>query len=234
MKKKILALCLVVVLAVTAVTGATLAYFTDTDNETNTFTVGNVSIDLVEDYTDGSELMPGVENAVKKEAKIVNDGANNVYVWAEILIPASLDDGDDNSPQAPGLGNSLHFNFPADSTMEWGDGKWTMMHNGNGLANGFAGTVTIDGVVYNKFVYLYVEELEKDAETSLFLSQAYLDSKVTLCEDEGCEGYILADGKTCYTGAWEILVYAYGIQAEGFENVYAAYDAYDGDIPYAE
>ena len=33
MKKKILALCLVVVLAITAVTGATLAYFTDTEDE---------------------------------------------------------------------------------------------------------------------------------------------------------------------------------------------------------
>ena len=37
MKKKILALCLVVVLGITAVTGVTLANFTETDVETNTF-----------------------------------------------------------------------------------------------------------------------------------------------------------------------------------------------------
>lgn len=48
MKKKILALCLVVVLAVTAVTGATLAYFTDTREATNTFTVGELEIKLDE------------------------------------------------------------------------------------------------------------------------------------------------------------------------------------------
>lgn len=48
MKKKIVALCLCVALAVVAIGGATLAYFTDTDNETNTFTVGNVKIDLIE------------------------------------------------------------------------------------------------------------------------------------------------------------------------------------------
>ena len=48
MKKKILVLCLVVALAVTAVVGGTLAYFTDKDAETNTFTVGNVKIDLLE------------------------------------------------------------------------------------------------------------------------------------------------------------------------------------------
>ena len=53
MKKKILVLCLVVALAVTAVVGGTLAYFTDTDNETNTFTAGGVKIDLIEQERDG-------------------------------------------------------------------------------------------------------------------------------------------------------------------------------------
>lgn len=48
MMKKFLALCLVVVLAAIAVTGVTLAYFTASDEETNTFTVGNVEIDLIE------------------------------------------------------------------------------------------------------------------------------------------------------------------------------------------
>jgi len=49
MKKKILALCLVVVLAVTAVTGATLAYFTDTDAAKNVMTTGNVDIKQLEE-----------------------------------------------------------------------------------------------------------------------------------------------------------------------------------------
>ena len=48
MKKKIIALCLCVALLAVAVVGASLAYFTDTDNATNTFTVGNVKIDLIE------------------------------------------------------------------------------------------------------------------------------------------------------------------------------------------
>ena len=48
MKKKILSLCLVLALAAVAIVGGTLAYFTDTDAETNVFTVGNVSIDLIE------------------------------------------------------------------------------------------------------------------------------------------------------------------------------------------
>lgn len=48
MKKKILAICLCVALAAVAIVGASLAYFTDTDKEVNTFTVGNVKIDLIE------------------------------------------------------------------------------------------------------------------------------------------------------------------------------------------
>ena len=48
MKKKIVSLCLVVALLAVAIGGATLAYFTDTDEETNVFTVGNVIIDLIE------------------------------------------------------------------------------------------------------------------------------------------------------------------------------------------
>ena len=48
MKKKLTAIFLCVALAAIAIVGASLAYFTDTDSATNTFTVGNVKIDLIE------------------------------------------------------------------------------------------------------------------------------------------------------------------------------------------
>ena len=48
MKKKLTAIFLCVALVAIAIVGASLAYFTDTDEATNTFTVGNVSIDLIE------------------------------------------------------------------------------------------------------------------------------------------------------------------------------------------
>ena len=48
MKKKLLVLSLCVVLAAIAIAGASLAYFTDTKSATNTFTVGNVKIELLE------------------------------------------------------------------------------------------------------------------------------------------------------------------------------------------
>ena len=52
MKKKIVALCLVLALALTAIGGATLAYFTDTEQKTNTFTIGNIDIVIEEDMKD--------------------------------------------------------------------------------------------------------------------------------------------------------------------------------------
>ena len=48
MKKKLLVLGLCVALAAIAIAGASLAYFTDTKSATNTFTVGNVKINLIE------------------------------------------------------------------------------------------------------------------------------------------------------------------------------------------
>ena len=48
MKKKITAIFLCVALVAIAIVGASLAYFTDTDKATNTFTVGNVKIELIE------------------------------------------------------------------------------------------------------------------------------------------------------------------------------------------
>ena len=45
MKKKLLALCLVVVLLVTAVVGGTMAFYADTDSDVNVMTLGNVKIE---------------------------------------------------------------------------------------------------------------------------------------------------------------------------------------------
>ena len=88
MKKKILALCLVVVLAVTAVTGATLAYFTDSDDAENVFTVGNVDIDLTEPKWDkegekeAEDAYPG--EPLAKDPTVENIGKNPCFVRISI------------------------------------------------------------------------------------------------------------------------------------------------------
>ncbi len=84
MKKKIFALCLVALLAVTAVTGATLAYFTDTDDASNEFTVGNVDIELTEPKWDttgkaeAEDSYPG--EPLAKDPTVTNVGKNPCFV----------------------------------------------------------------------------------------------------------------------------------------------------------
>ena len=89
MKKKILALCLVVALAATAIVGGTLAYFTDTtDKMVNTFTVGKVDIDLSEPNWDAEEdhtLMPGT--SYQKDPTItVDEKSQDAYVFLEMTF----------------------------------------------------------------------------------------------------------------------------------------------------
>lgn len=85
-KKKIISLCLVVCLLATAI-GGTLAYFTDTDSEKNTFTVGNVDIEVSEtNKINGVEVtgnafenvMPGTE--ITKKAVVTNNSSEDAYV----------------------------------------------------------------------------------------------------------------------------------------------------------
>lgn len=66
--------------------GAVSAYFTDADTATNTFTVGKISIDLQEpDWVPPTDITP--EQEFVKNPKIVNDGINDAYVFAEVVVP---------------------------------------------------------------------------------------------------------------------------------------------------
>lgn len=85
MKKKLLATCLIIALAATAVIGGTLAYFTDTTEKTvNEFTVGNVDIDLTEPTWDGkANLMPGA--SFDKDPTItVAEGSQDCYAFLKL------------------------------------------------------------------------------------------------------------------------------------------------------
>ena len=211
-----MALCIVAIIAV----GATLAYFTDTDSRTNTFTVGNVKITLNEKNADGTEftqdqkLYPGTktQNNIAKIVTVTNNvGSEDAYLWAEIWIPSALDDGDDNSPAAPGLGNSLHFNY-AQNVEET---KFT-----------YLGSKTIDGVAYNGYVHFIKDDTPYAAgkTTTALLDQVYMDKKVT----QGTNGYLLIDGKTDYTGDWKLVINAVGIQADGIASITDAITTYYG------
>ena len=246
MKKNIIALCLVVALAATAVIGGTLAYFTDTDEATNTFTMGNVQIDLKETFNaQNAVLRPGSQstNKIEKKVWIANTGSENAYVWYEWYIPSELDSTDGTT----GTNNVLHVNSNGstwdkyrENNAYWPDGQTkalplaqTWDHDPEtelGLnvgPEGFIRQETLeDGISYNVYLVLYHGVLAPEAETTVAMNGAYLDSKV---DYDAENGYYTINGdeiKYDFTKGVNIIVKAYGIQAAGFADVYAAYSAY--------
>ena len=250
MKKKIIALCLVIALAATAVIGGTLAYFTDTDEETNTFTAGGVKIDLIEEERDGQGglqeftqdqvLMPIVgsaqgekddlgqpvaENYVDKIVTIENTGKSDAYVRAYFAIPSALDDGYETFNA--GL-NVLHFNFGNANGVSTEGVQWKWTHNSKW--NYFE--TTIDGVAYNVYFADYYQVLPAGATTEQFISGVYLDKSF-----DQKDGKYYAFGKEVDLSGLVVNgeltvkcpVKAVAVQAAGFDSVAAAVDAAFGE-----
>ncbi len=114
MKKKIMAMCLVIAMAATAVIGGTLAYFTDTDDATNEFTIGNVNIELYESqYHRGSPTGPlsitGQPAELKDEAIVEGDEAyHNEYLPSQKLLPMNLNNQTQESWEACAVGKNAY------------------------------------------------------------------------------------------------------------------------------
>ena len=248
MKKKIVALCLCVALAVVAIGGATLAYFTDTDEATNTFTAGGVMIGLIEQERDGQGglqeftqdqvLMPIVGSAqgekddlgqpvaanyVDKIVTIQNTGKSDAYVRAYFAIPSDLDDGYETFNAGA---NILHFNFgnvKTDNGLVSTEGvQWNWTHDSKW--NYFE--TTIDGVAYNVYYADYYQTLAAGATTEQFVSGVYLDKSFNqqdgkyyaFGEEIDLSGLISDDGELTV----KCPVKAVAVQAAGFASVDAA------------
>lgn len=248
MKKKLTAAALVVALLAVMVIGGSLAYFTDTDAKTNTFTVGNVDITLKETFDEKTAVLrPGSQttNKIEKKVWIENSGTENAYVWYEWYIPSALDSVDGST----GKNNVLHVNANGstwdkyrENSAYWTDGQnealpldKTWDHDPEEELNlkvgpeGFVRTETVDGVEYNVYLVLYHGVLAKDEATTVGMNGAYLDSKVdNRVDDDGNIVYTIdgTDINFDFSKGVNIIVKAYGIQAEGFDNVYDAYNAY--------
>lgn len=247
MKKKITALFLCVALAAIAIVGASLAYFTDTDNETNTFAVGNVKIHLIEQergenglqpFTQNKKLspivgsaqgekdalgMPTAKNYVDKMVTIKNTGSEKAYIRAYFAIPSALDDGYETFNA--GL-NTLHFNFgnkvengvvTSTEGVEW---IWTHGSKWNYFET------EIDGIKYNVYYADYYQAVDAGATTEQLVQGVYLDKT-----------FDIKDGK-CYAFGKEVTldegwdwnkvscpVFAVACQAEGFDSAAEAMNA---------
>ena len=247
MKKKIVSLALAVCLIAIAAVG-TLAYFTDTDNATNTFAVGNVKIELIEQQRGENGLvpfeqnkklypivgsaqgekdalgMPTAKNYVDKMVTIKNNGSEKAYIRAYFAIPSALDDGYETFNA--GL-NVLHFNFGnkvvngAISSTEGVEWIWTHDSKWN-----YFETTLNDGIKYNVYYADYYQAVDAGATTEQFVQGVYLDKTFNI-KDGKC--YAFGKEVTLDNGwDWNSVscpVFAIACQAEGFDNAAAAMEA---------
>lgn len=246
MKKKILSLCLVLALAAVAVIGGTLAYFTDTDEATNTFTTANVKIDLIEkqrneagtaleDFENEKVLMPIVGSAQGEKDKFGMPTAENyvdkivtirnlaVDAWVRLYyaVPKALDNTTDDSKDI------IHMNL---GNRYMADGTWTAENNTNAdwTANmgdeTFLTETTIDGIDYNVYYMDYNKILSEDEETgSAFMVGLYMDKNV----DHDGTNYTLSGTAIDFdfSKGVNIPVFAVGVQAAGFDTCADAVEA---------
>ena len=95
MKMKIMAAALAICMMATLVVGMSLAYFTDTDSKTNTFTVGNVDITLTEPSwlgdtsEDAVRLIPG-KTIAKDPTITVAQGSQTAYTFMKVELSADF------------------------------------------------------------------------------------------------------------------------------------------------
>ena len=247
MKKKLTAVALVVCMLAIMLVGASLAYFTDKDEEVNTFTVGNVKIDLIEQQRglkDGQKalvpfernknLMPIVGSA-QGEQEVV-DGvklptAKN-YVdkimtikntgvsdaYVRIFVAVPTALQNGQTPNAPRY-DVLHWNFNGDSCAQ---GQWT---DEIVVAN----PTVIDGVEYKIYSRTYTTALKADEVTA---TPAYIGFYLDKTVDMNAEGKYTVDwGNGSEVINYDlskgvsIPVFAQAIQAEGFADATAAFAA---------
>ena len=199
MKKKVLSIALVMALFAIMV-GGTLAYFTAEDEVTNTFTIGSVKIEVVEDFDKPEAMIPVVTpdesdpNYINKDARVQNTGDNDAYVQMYVAIPKALDDV------------KAFVVVPAQ------EGSWEDVPVS-------VGTAVIDGIIHNVYRYRYDSILAPGEETPNAITAAYFAPQLDYDHDTGkfvMNGVTIAD----YTPGEVINIYgaAQAIQAAGFDG----------------
>lgn len=245
MKKKILALCLCVALAATAIVGASLAYFTDTAEATNTFTAGGVKIKLIEEqsnedhtglvpYEGDKVLMPIVGSAqgekypngqpmaanyIDKVVTIQNTGKSAAWIRAYYAVPSALDDGFGESFNA-GM-NILHGNFGNNNGHTTYENEWKWKNNGKWQYF----ETEMDGVSYNVYFADYYQPVAAGDTTVQFISGVYLDKNVDMKDGKYIDPRHPDADLSILEGTVKYPVFAVAVQAEGFDDAATAMDA---------
>ncbi len=229
-KKKVLALVLVLVMLLTAI-GGTLAYFTDTDEANNVFTVGNVDIELLESqyYTNvdkektpgdirkdaetyqdaylgvnGANVVPG--RVFNKCIYVDNVGESDAYVRVRMIVTRDQFNAfwfyeNTTALENATLVKTIVAHYPGGGTRILADIP---------AAKADASWTSLE------YVYTYTKALEAKDLTDI--------SPVWKFEMKNLDNEDVAALKA----NTNILVYADAIQAEGFDTVEKAFEAFDG------
>ena len=253
-KKRFVAILLCVTLVALAAIGATFAYLTSTDSVTNTFTVGNVKIDLIESRLHRENA--GIPNGETSDSELWSDvdklGSGNTskykagdtfYTDAQIEADAAeykcenvkLLPGESyhKMPYVKNTGSEdayirIRVMIPADlDTAILNSSMYTssaMLKKEFTMAYDNSGTVEREGVKYNVYTFTRIDPLAAGAMT-------YWNVWGTIHMDPDTTGEELAkffgEGKAYADGVFPVLVEADGIQADGFADAAAAWKAFD-------
>lgn len=253
-KKRFVAILLCVTLVALAAIGATFAYLTSTDSVTNTFTVGNVKIDLIESrlHRENAGIPNGETSDSELWSNVNKEGTGNTskykagdtfYTDAQIEADAAeykcenvkLLPGESyhKMPYVKNIGTEdayirIRVMIPADlDTAILNSSMYTssaMLKKEFTMAYDNSGTVEREGVKYNVYTFTRIDPLAAGAMT-------YWNVWGTIHMDPDTTGEELAkffgEGKAYANGVFPVLVEADGIQADGFADAAAAWKAFD-------
>lgn len=203
-KKKIITLATAVIVVVMAVTGATLAYFKDTDQVKNTLAIGSVEIELIEqerifdedgevtleDFTQNKSLYPIVgtvdNSTIDTEYAMPDPDMVSNYVDKMVTIENT---GSADAYVRAYIAIPAALDSSDDVFEQEGPGhgalRFDLYNRLDADANWSRQTdsgeiksfkTTIDGIAYNVYYADYTEILAPDETTTRFFDGLYLDS----------------------------------------------------------
>ena len=253
MKKKLTVIFLCVALAAIAIVGASLAYFTDTKSAKNTFTVGNVKIDLLESslHRENAGVANGATSTSELWSDVAKEGSGNTskykagdtfYTDAQIeanaaeykcekeqLIPGR---SYHKMPYVKNVGSNdayirIRVMIPANlDTAVLNSSMYTStaMDKEFTMAYDNSGTVERDGVKYNVYTFTRVDPLAPNEMTYWNVwGTIHMDTEVTSAQIK----VLFGENGPYPNGVFPVLVEADAIQSEGFDDAAAAWTAFD-------
>ena len=254
MKKKITAIFLCVALVAIAVVGASLAYFTDTKSATNTFTVGNVKIELLESslHRENAGVANGATSDSELWSDVAKEGTGNTskykagdtfYTDAQIEADAARYSCEDiklnpgqsyhKMPYVKNTGNNdayirIRVMTPAnlDTAILNSSMYTTTALNNNEFTYAYdnSGTVDRDGIKYNVYTFTRIDTLAP-GELTYWNVWGTIHMDADVTNEE-IEG-LFGEGKAYADGTFPVLVEADAIQADGFADAAAAWAAFE-------